>query len=386
MLELIISGAFKLDASDIHLEPKENETHLKYRLDGMLYEIVSLPNKAYTLILSRIKLLSGMKLNIKASAQDGRFTIRLTQTDIEVRTSVIPGSYGENIVLRLLNPKTIGLNLEDLGFRQDALELLEKEIRKPNGLIITTGPTGSGKTTTLYAFIRKIMKPEVKIITLEDPVEYHLGGITQTQVEPKAGYDFASGLRAILRQDPDIILVGEIRDTETAKTALNASLTGHLVFSTLHTNDAAGAIPRFIDLGADPGALAGSLNLIMAQRLVRRLCENCKEKYELPKETKEKIKASLKNINHVPIEKAVFYKTKGCDVCNGIGYKGRIGVLEIMLVEHELEKQISQSPSHADIVEYMEKKGIITMYQDALLKVLSGITTLEEVERVVSEI
>ncbi|KKR03901.1 MAG: hypothetical protein UT31_C0007G0004 [Parcubacteria group bacterium GW2011_GWF2_39_13b] len=383
ILEVIISGALNLDASDIHLEPKEETTNLKYRLDGLLYEIGTLNNKSFSLILSRIKLLSGMKLNIKDIAQDGRFTIRLSQSDIEVRVSLIPGNYGESIVMRLLNPETIGLDLEDLGFRKDALAFLDKEIKKPNGLIITTGPTGSGKTTTLYSFIKKVAKPEIKIITLEDPVEYHLSGIVQTQVEEELGYSFASGLRSILRQDPDIILIGEIRDSETCKTALNASLTGHLVFSTLHTNDAAGAIPRFIDLGADPGSLADSLNIIMAQRLVRRLCDNCKEKYALPAEALEKIKTSLKGAEHPPIDKAVFFRPKGCDKCNGLGYKGRVGILELIPVDQDLEKIISKSPSHADIIDFAKKKGYLSMYQDALLRVLAGITSLEEIERVI---
>jgi len=382
LLETIIAGALKLECSDVHLEPKEKEALLKYRLDGMLYEISSLPLEQYRLVLSRVKLLSKMKLNIRDTSQDGRFSIKLAESEIEIRSSSIPGSYGESVVLRLLDPKTISLSLNDLGFRQEDLEILEKEIKKPNGLIITTGPTGSGKTTTLYAFIRKIMRPEVKIITLEDPIEYHLSGITQTQVDEEAGYTFAEGLRAILRQDPDILLVGEVRDSETAKTALDASLTGHLVFSTLHTNDAAGAIPRLLDLGANKGSLAASLNLIMAQRLVRRLC-GCKEKYKLSKDVLDRISDILSNIKHPPIEKVSFYKPKGCPKCNELGYKGRIGVLEIIEVDDEVEKLIAQNPSHSDVLEFSKKKGMITMHQDALLKAMEGITSLEEIERVI---
>jgi type IV pilus assembly protein PilB len=382
LLELMIGGALNLDASDVHIEPKENNVLLKYRLDGLLYEITSLTHKSYNLILSRIKILSGMKLNIRDTGQDGRFSIKLEKTTIEVRSSVVPGNYGESIVMRLLDPESIRMDLEDMGFREDELALIEQEIRRPNGLIITTGPTGSGKTTTLYAFVRKVAKPEVKIITLEDPIEYHLPGITQTQVEPEAGYDFASGLRSILRQDPDILLVGEIRDADTAKTAVNCSLTGHLVFSTLHTNDAAGAVPRFIDLGADARALSSSLNLMMAQRLVRRLCK-CKKPYAPPPEILNKIQTALKNIKHPEIEKATFYQAVGCKECNGLGYKGRIGVLELIPVDIEMEKLIANSPSHAEVFELAKKKGMITMYQDGLLKVLSGITTLEEVERVI---
>ena len=382
LLETIIAGALKLECSDVHLEPKEENAILKYRLDGLLYEITNLPLAAYNLILSRVKLLSKMKLNIKDAAQDGRLTIKLVENEIEIRSSSIPGSYGESIVLRLLDPKTIGLDLKDLGFRPEDLEALEKEIKRPNGLIITTGPTGSGKTTTLYAFIKKIMRPEVKVITLEDPIEYHLSGITQTQIDEEASYTFAKGLRAILRQDPDILLIGEIRDSETAKTALDASLTGHFVFSTLHTNDAAGAVPRLLDLGANKGSLAASLNLIMAQRLIRRLC-SCKEKYNPPKEAIKEISDTLKNIKHPPIEKAPFFKPKGCDKCNGLGYKGRVGVLELILVDDEMEKLIAQNPSHSDVSEFAKKKGMITMRQDALLKAMEGITSLEEIERVI---
>jgi len=385
LLEIIIGSALKIDASDVHFEPKEDGAVLKYRLDGILHEISILPLKTFALVLSRIKILSEIKLNIKAIAQDGRFTIKLPSSNIEIRVSIIPGTFGENIVLRILNPKTIALNLENLGFRPEELELLEKEIHKPNGLIITTGPTGSGKTTTLYAFIKKVMRPEIKIITLEDPVEYRLPGITQTQVESEAGYTFGNGLRAILRQDPDVILVGEIRDSETAKTAINASLTGHLVFSTLHTNDAAGAIPRLIDLGADLGSLSSSLNLIMAQRLVRRLCPDCRKEYKPDKEILEKIEKELEGVAHSPVEKTVFYKPAGCSLCNHTGYKGRIGILELIPIDPEFEKLIASKPTHADIVEFVKKKKIITMYQDALLKTLAGVTTLEEINRVIEE-
>lgn len=383
LLETLIAGAIKLECSDVHLEPKENETLLKYRLDGMLYDITSLSSQTYPLILSRVKLLSKMKLNVHNTAQDGRFSIKLMDKDVEIRSSLIPGAYGESIVMRLLDPKTISLDLRDLGFRQNDLEIIEREIKRPNGLIITTGPTGSGKTTTLYAFIKKITRPEVKIITLEDPIEYHLAGITQTQVEEEPGYTFAAGLRAILRQDPDILLIGEIRDSETAKTALDASLTGHLVFSTLHTNDAAGTIPRLLDLGVNKGSLSASLNLVMAQRLIRRLCDKCKKKIKLSKEAMEKIVLVLKNTDHPPLEKISFYAPKGCSECNGLGYKGRIGVLELILVDDEMEKLIAQNPTHADIVEFAKKKGMLAMRQDALLKAMEGLTSLEEIERII---
>ncbi|MEK7131077.1 MAG: GspE/PulE family protein, partial [Patescibacteria group bacterium] len=276
VLEIVLAGALSAEASDIHLEPQDDQVRLRFRLDGVLHDILFFDYKVYNLILSRIKLVSGLKLNIKNQSQDGRFSIKIKEEEMAVRTSVIPGSYGESIVLRILNPKSIAISFNDLGIDAKLMTVLEKELSKPNGMILTTGPTGSGKTTTLYAFLKKIHTPETKIITLEDPVEYHLQNIVQTQVEESAGYSFSEGLRAILRQDPDVIMVGEIRDLETAKTAINSALTGHLVLSTLHTNNAAGTIPRLIDLGVNPTSIAPAVNIAMAQRLVRKLCNKCK--------------------------------------------------------------------------------------------------------------
>ena len=278
VLEIILAGALSADASDIHIEPQEKQVRLRFRLDGVLHDILLFDYKIYNLILSRIKLVSGLKLNIHNQAQDGRFSIKINEEATEVRTSVIPEAYGESIVLRILNPKSISISFDALGIDKDLMNILEKELKKPNGMILTTGPTGSGKTTTLYAFLRKIYTPETKIITLEDPVEYHLPNIVQTQVEESIGYSFSAGLRSVLRQDPDIIMVGEIRDLETAKTAINSALTGHLVLSTLHTNNAAGTIPRLVDLGVNPASIAPAVNISMAQRLVRKLCGKCKEK------------------------------------------------------------------------------------------------------------
>jgi type IV pilus assembly protein PilB len=275
ILEVTLSGALSLGASDVHLEPEENEVRLRYRLDGVLTDVLRFEKETYNLVLSRIKLLSGLKLNVKGSAQDGRFSIKIKTTEIEIRTSILPGAYGESIVLRILNPETIGYPMEVLGIPDRLYALLDREIRKPNGMLLNTGPTGSGKTTTLYAFLKKVHTPDVKIITIEDPIEYHLPGVVQTQVEdPK--YTFAEGLRSALRQDPDIIMVGEIRDGETATIAINAGLTGHLVFSTLHTNNAAGAFPRLIDLGVNPKIISSAINVVIAQRLV----ENTRKKGE----------------------------------------------------------------------------------------------------------
>lgn len=391
IVEIIIAGALNTDASDIHFEPKENKALLRYRLDGLLHNVVLLPKKSYQLIISRVKLLSEMKLNIHDIAQDGRFTVRLDDIDIENRVSVLPGPNGENIVIRILNPKSLRPGLKDLGLRTDLYEIIEKQIMRPNGMLITTGPTGSGKTTALYAFLKTRVAPEVKIITLEDPIEYHLDGIVQTQVESEEGYTFASGLRAILRQDPDIILVGEIRDKETAETAVHSALTGHLVFSTLHTNDAAGAIPRFVELGARPSILSSALNIAMAQRLVRRICTHCKEEFTPDEKLIKKIRENLKNISPklypLDITKPFkLYRGRGCTYCNDIGYKGRVGIFEIIAIDHEMEKIISEGPSHAEIIDIIVNKGISLMYQDGLFKVLEGITTIEELESVTSPV
>ena len=390
ILEIIIAGALQNDASDSHLEGKEAGALLRYRIDGTLHDVVFLSPSTYQLITSRIKLLSGMVLNIREKAQDGRFTITVDKTAIEVRVSIIPGPYGENTVMRFLNPKSINLKLEDLGFRKDMLDFIRQEIQRPNGMIITTGPTGSGKTTALYAFLREVVRPEIKIITLEDPIEYHLEGVTQTQVESERGYTFAAGLRAILRQDPDVILVGEIRDKETTEIAVQSALTGHIVFSTLHTNDAAGAIPRFIDLGANPTTLSAALIDVMAQRLLRRVCPDCKKAYEPNSKEREKIENVLKNLPKTVMAPDIskgyrLYRGQGCPKCNETGYKGRIGVYELIPIDTEMEKLITKSPSHAEVLELAKKKEFVSMYQDGIIKALNGITTLEELEDIVGK-
>jgi len=302
----------------------------------------------------------------------------------------MPGAYGENIVLRILNPNTIGLELEDLGLEEYALEIINRELKKPNGMIVNTGPTGSGKTTTLYAFVKKINNPEIKVITLENPIEYHLEGIEQTQINPDKGYTFALGLRAILRQDPDIILLGEIRDNETAETAIHAALTGHLVFTTLHTNDAAGAIPRLVDMRVNPALIPPALNLVIAQRLVRRVCKNCANEYKPDARLSKELNNALKTVplkiksKYPKIDKklTILKAGKGCEKCNFSGYKGRIAVMELFVIDKEMEKVIIKTPSVIDIYETAIKRGMITMKQNGILKVLKKITTLEEIEKV----
>lgn len=394
VFEIILAGALSLEASDVHIEPEEKNVKLRLRLDGVLQDLTSIENRAYQLLLSRMKLVSELKLNIHDKAQDGRFTIRTKDADVEVRTSVLPGPYGESVVLRILNPRTIAMNLEALGTHAYLYEIILREIKKPNGMILVTGPTGSGKTTTLYAFVKKIRTSAVKIITIEDPIEYHLEGITQTQVESEKEYDFANGLKSILRQDPDIILVGEIRDLETAQTAVHASLTGHLVFSTLHTNNAAGAIPRLIDLGVNPSIIAPAINISLAQRLVRRLCKYCREEYPPnPKEKKfleESVSNLPKKIPRPPNFKNLWRapkdslgQIKGCVKCNNTGYKGRVGIFEAFLIDEPIERLITKGALESDIQEAALSQGMLTMAQDGVLKTIEGVTSLEELERVV---
>ena len=388
-LEVILAGALATEASDVHIEPQEDGVRLRLRLDGTLHDVARLPAKLYALLLSRIKLISELKLNIHDRSQDGRFTIKRNTAAIEVRTSILPGPNGENTVLRILNPKTIEISFQELGMQPSIAAAMEKELKKPNGLILTTGPTGSGKTTTLYAFLRTIHDPSIKIITIEDPIEYHLTGIEQTQTDPEKGYGFANGLSAIVRQDPDVILVGEIRDLETAETAMHAALTGHLVFSTLHTNDAAGTIPRLIDLGVKPAIIAPAINAAMAQRLVRKLCLACRKPAG---ENATVLQALKKEFSQFPKDTPVpdegrwtlFEAPKaGCASCSGIGYKGRTGVYEIILMDDRLEKLILASAPESEIKKEAVRQGQITMRQDGLLKVIAGITDLAELERVV---
>ncbi len=388
LLEIIVAGALATDASDVHIEPQEGAVRLRLRLDGVLYDAALLPQRPYALLLSRIKLISELKLNVHDRAQDGRFTIKTPSADIEVRTSTLPGPYGENVVLRVLNPKSILVRFEDLGMQPWVSSIMRQELNRPNGMIVTTGPTGSGKTTTLYTFVRTILDPGTKIITIEDPIEYHLAGIEQTQVDPDKGYDFANGLRAIVRQDPDVILVGEIRDLKTAETAMHASLTGHLVFSTLHTNNAAGTIPRLLDLGVKPSIIAPAINVAMAQRLVRMLCAECRVPAKPSPSERQYIAKTIaslpKKITPPPEKEWTIFRAnaKGCASCGRLGRRGRIGIFEIILVDDPVEELISREPTETDIKKQALRQGQTTMQQDGLLKVLSGVTDFEETARV----
>ncbi len=384
VLEIIMAGALSLGASDVHLEPEEESVRMRYRLDGVLVEVLMFDAPTYALISSRIKLLSGLKLNIKNAAQDGRFSIVVNQKEIEIRTSILPGAYAETVVMRVLDPTTIALPMEALGFDKYLMELFKREIAKPNGMILNTGPTGSGKTTTLYAFLRQVHNPGIKIVTIEDPIEYHLPGIVQTQVSKD--YSFALGLRSTLRQDPDVIMVGEIRDAEVAATAVHASLTGHLVFSTLHTNDAAGTFPRLIDMGVNADILGAAVTVAMAQRLVRRLCPECRVAQPMSAADLKLVAPLLKTIPHadeLPANRETMWIPKGCLKCGGLGYKGRIAVVEAILMDREIESCVRHSSSERDIWKAARHQEIRRMAQDGAVKVLQGVTSLDELGRVV---
>lgn len=379
LIKILMMGTVLLKGSDIHTEPTQEKTVIRARIDGMLTNIAEIENDKYKKILSRIKLLSKLKLNIEKKPQDGRFSIKFEENEIEIRVSTLPSEYGEAIVMRILNPKNL-ISLEELGLRSDLKKLFNEEIEKPNGMIIVTGPTGSGKTTTLYAFLKKISKPENKVITIEDPIEYHLGGITQTQVDEKKGYSFASGLRSIVRQDPDTILVGEIRDEETAKIAIQASLTGHLVLSTLHTNDAIGSIARLEALGENITNIAPAVNIIIAQRLIRKICKKC---MKLKNATEDELNLIKKELPFLDIQDGIkLPKAEGCDFCNNTGYKGRVGIFEALVLDHEIKNFILSSTSHVGLKEKAIEKGMTSIRQDGFIKVLKRETTLEEIKRV----
>jgi len=382
----LLEFAVKLRASDIHLEPQEDKTRVRYRIDGILHEKLILEKKYHDALVSRIKILSGMKIDEKRIPQDGRFNFRADMEEVDLRVSSLPTVHGEKIVMRLLKKSGGVPTLPELGLRGSALRNLEDAILRPHGIIIVCGPTGSGKTTTLYAVLSKINTPRVNIVTLEDPVEYQIPGVNQVQVNPAAGLTFASGLRSFLRQDPNIILVGEIRDTETADLAIQASLTGHLVFSTLHTNSASGALPRLLDMKAEPFLLASSMTAIVGQRICRRTCPECKEAYEPLPEIVADIKKVLGNL--LPSEKREkfsLYKGRGCAQCNNTGFLGRIGIFEVLPITEKIGRLILEHSPASVVEKQAVEEGMVTMKQDGYLKTVEGVTTIEEVLRVAQD-
>ncbi len=387
LLQIIFGAAIFYKASDIHLEPEEHFFKLRFRIDGVLQDMLHFSKSLQRTIVNRIKILAKLKSNVETAPQDGRITFYYLQKPIDVRVSSLPSAYGEEFVMRLLGAGAINLKLKDLGFSKQAEEIVERQLQKPNGMIITTGPTGSGKTTSLYAFLNELNQPGVKIITLEDPVEYKLEGIVQAPIDHSHDFDFAKGLRAILRQDPDIVMVGEIRDQETAETAMQAALTGHLVLSTLHTNDASGAIPRLLNMGIKPFVVAPALSCVLAQRLVRRLCQSCKVPAQLSPTVLEKImyllKSIPKNSGVKAPSKVQFYHSPGCKKCRHLGYSGRIGIYEVLENTEAVQKLIlAENSSMAEFKKVAVAQGMISMVQDGLLKALDGLTDVEEVFRV----
>ncbi len=392
ILNAIVVSAVRVRSSDVHIEPKEKNARLRFRIDGILQDITTFDREGWSLLMSRIKVLAKLKLNVHEVPQDGSFVLKLGEDTYDMRVSILPGGYGENIVVRILNRASQALAITDLGMKERDYQVVMKELTRPNGMILVTGPRGSGKTTSLASFIREVNKPELKIITLEDPIEYRLPGVEQTQVDDDAGYTFAKGLRSILRQDPDIIMVGEMRDAETAETAIHAALTGHLVFSTLHTNNAAGAVPRLVDMGMQSFVLGPALNVVIAQRLVRIVCRKCAQAYKPAAELLEQIEAVMRGvrpeiftIKRLRDPQLKFLKAKGCPACRSTGYQGRVGAFEIFAVEGEMENLVLQGADAGLIQEAALAQGMTTVAQDAYLKVIEQITTIEEVARVSEE-
>ncbi len=392
ILGIMVMAATRIEASDIHIEAEEKEIKLRFRVDGVLHDAAILPKETWSNLVSRIKLNAGLKINIQDRPQDGNFTLNVQGKPIDFRVSILPTNYGESVVMRILfHDKIRKMSLDNLGIDDYNRAILEKEISKPNGLLVITGPTGSGKTTTLYAILNKLNTSDNKIITVEDPIEYKLEGINQSEVHEDKGYTFAKALRSIVRQDPDILLVGEIRDEETVEIVLNAALTGHLVLSTIHTNSAAGVIPRFMALGARPYLLSPSINVSISQRLVRRVCESCKQPYQPNAEEQEKVKVALEGLPEnrkrliAPSElgMAGFFKGQGCEKCSGLGYKGQVGIFEILQITDEIKQMILAGDiSEQRLKEVAVKNGMVSLAQDGILKAMRGVTSLEEVFRV----
>jgi len=383
----VLEYAVKSRASDVHIEPLEDRTRVRYRVDGILREKLVLPKKVHDAVVSRVKILSELKIDERRLPQDGRFTFRFEDQEVDLRVSSLPTVHGEKIVMRLLRKTKNVPTLQELGLRGAALKNLETAIKVPHGIILITGPTGSGKTTTLYSVLHILNTPKVNIVTLEDPVEYEIAGVNQVQINPKAGLTFATGLRSFLRQDPNIIMVGEIRDNETAELAIQASLTGHLVFSTLHTNSSAGALPRLLDMKAEPFLLSSSMTCVVAQRVVRKICDNCREEYVPPGEVAEDMRGVLGPLYEAFLQKngkksPVLYRGRRCEECGDSGYKGRIGIFEVLMVTEKIGKLILEHSPASAIAQAAVSDGMLLMEQDGYLKALEGVTTLEEVKRV----
>ena len=388
ILDNIIEHAVVLSASDIHFEPLEKETLVRFRIDGVLQEILSLPKAISPILVARVKVLGNLQIDEHRIPQDGRFRFELDDgSTIDVRTNIMPVFKGEKVEMRLLKSSARPLTLSDLGFSKESLAIMEQEIKKPHGMILVTGPTGHGKTTTLYAVLNILNTHKVNITTIEDPIEYELPRVNQTQVNVKAGVTFGNGLRALLRQNPDIIMIGEIRDAETVEIAVHSALTGHLVLSSLHTNDAPSAVPRFIDMGAQPFLLASTINLVVAQRLVRKICSSCIESYKITPEIERLVSAQIelsydKHIQEVPKN---LFRGKGCRICGNSGFQGQIGIFELFKVTDAIRDLILKSASAPEIRKTAVKEGMTTMFEDGLKKVEKGITTIEEILRVVRE-
>lgn len=384
LVDGLIEDAHSIRASDIHIDPTEKEVQIRFRIDGVLHDIYTFPKSIHSEIVSRIKILSGLRTDEHQAAQDGRFRNILADAGpVDIRVSIIPTYYGENAVLRLLADKAEQYSLESLGFNGKDIQKIKRAIGKPYGMILATGPTGSGKTTTLYTLIKMLNTKETSIVTIEDPIEYAVEGIKQIQVNSRSGLTFANGLRSILRQDPNVIMVGEIRDAETASIAVNTSLTGHLLLSTLHTNDAATTLPRLLDMGIESFLVASTVNVTIGQRLVRKICEECKEKKKITeseqKSLTEVLPAEMANISQV------FYRGKGCAVCADSGYRGRIGINEVLVVDEEIRDAMLRKASASEIKQRAIKNGMTTMIEEGFHKAARGLTTVEEVLRVVHE-
>lgn len=377
LVNLMFSQAVRDNASDIHIEPYQNSLKIRQRLDGILHDMLSPPKHVQSALISRVKIMAKLNIAEKRLPQDGRIELKIANKEIDVRVSTLPTAFGERVVLRLLRKSTVMISLTDLGMPEDRFIPFQKEIKAPNGIVLVTGPTGSGKTTTLYAALSSINNTDINIITVEDPIEYRISGIGQVQINPKIDLTFASGLRSIVRQDPDVILVGEIRDTETAEIAIQSALTGHLVFSTLHTNDSAGAITRLRDMGIEQFLIASSVNAILAQRLIRIICPHCKEEYSPTPEMFQRIGLTAEE----SLGRNAF-RGKGCAKCYHTGYKGRCGIFELLLMTQDMKALILQTSDANQIKRQAIKNGMITLQRDGAMKVLQGVTTIEEVYRV----